>query len=107
MDRFHISSPYGEDEEGEENIINDQELRIHDKSHFPSLPPSIPKFIFKASATPKSHDIGDNFDNSEPTLERIAQWIKDGRFKRIVVLSGAGVSCSAGIPDFRTPGTGL
>jgi len=42
-----------------------------------------------------------------PTLETVAKWIKEGLCRNIVVLSGAGVSCSAGIPDFRTPGTGL
>jgi len=40
-------------------------------------------------------------------LRRVAQWIAQGTVKRILVLSGAGVSVAAGIPDFRTPGTGL
>ena len=40
-------------------------------------------------------------------LRQVARWIKDGHAKNIVVLTGAGVSVAAGIPDFRTPGTGL
>lgn len=40
-------------------------------------------------------------------LEGIAQYIAEKRCTRVVVMCGAGISTSAGIPDFRTPGTGL
>ncbi|KAJ5040363.1 uncharacterized protein L3040_006019 [Drepanopeziza brunnea f. sp. 'multigermtubi'] len=41
------------------------------------------------------------------TLPAVAQYIKSGRPKRIVVMTGAGISTSAGIPDFRSEKTGL
>ncbi|CAM6092809.1 unnamed protein product [Calypogeia fissa] len=41
------------------------------------------------------------------TVEAVVELIKDGKAPRIVVLTGAGVSTSAGIPDFRSPKTGL
>ena len=40
-------------------------------------------------------------------IEAVAELVRSGQCRRIVVLTGAGVSVSAGIPDFRTPGTGL
>jgi NAD-dependent SIR2 family protein deacetylase len=40
-------------------------------------------------------------------LAGIAQYIASGRARNIVVMAGAGISVAAGIPDFRTPGTGL
>lgn len=59
-------------------------------------------------ASHEKHDDGSELKiEEEPTLESLADLIKAGKIQRILVLSGAGVSCSAGIPDFRTPGSGL
>mmetsp|Transcript_17448 Transcript_17448/g.29479 ORF Transcript_17448/g.29479 Transcript_17448/m.29479 type:complete len:340 (-) Transcript_17448:4270-5289(-) len=41
------------------------------------------------------------------TIETIAESLRSNAFKKVLVVSGAGVSVSAGIPDFRSPGSGL
>ncbi|KLT44680.1 NAD-dependent deacetylase sirtuin-2 [Cutaneotrichosporon oleaginosum] len=41
------------------------------------------------------------------SIEHAATLIREGKARKIAVLTGAGISTSAGIPDFRSPGTGL
>eukprot|EP01133_Synstelium_polycarpum_P012784 gene12784-15000_t len=41
------------------------------------------------------------------SLQSVADHIKSGKCKNIIVLTGAGISVAAGIPDFRSPKTGL
>ncbi|KAM0721043.1 hypothetical protein Q7P37_003328 [Cladosporium fusiforme] len=40
-------------------------------------------------------------------LDGIAEYIRAGKARTITVMVGAGISTSAGIPDFRSPDTGL
>ncbi|KAI8900783.1 hypothetical protein BC833DRAFT_580511 [Globomyces pollinis-pini] len=44
---------------------------------------------------------------ADNTMASFVKYLKENNCKNIIVMTGAGISTSAGIPDFRTPGTGL
>jgi hypothetical protein len=54
----------------------------------------------------KSEAAGDAPHNTF-TREQLVSGILGRKFKRVAFLTGAGISVAAGIPDFRTPKTGL
>uniref|UniRef100_A0A224Z502 NAD-dependent deacetylase sirtuin 2 n=1 Tax=Rhipicephalus zambeziensis TaxID=60191 RepID=A0A224Z502_9ACAR len=43
----------------------------------------------------------------EPTIDGIVRYIKSGKCKNIIAMIGAGISTAAGIPDFRSPNSGI
>jgi len=52
-------------------------------------------------------DNKNNNNNNMMSVELLADQLANSKYTKIIALVGAGVSCSAGIPDFRTPGSGL
>jgi NAD-dependent SIR2 family protein deacetylase len=63
-----------------------------DKIHLAEVQPHTSVVAYTASHVPEA-------------VRKAALWIQQS--KGILVLSGAGVSVAAGLPDFRSPGTGL
>uniref|UniRef100_A0A8C5DSV0 NAD-dependent protein deacetylase n=1 Tax=Gouania willdenowi TaxID=441366 RepID=A0A8C5DSV0_GOUWI len=55
-----------------------------------------------------SHGEGsDGSSNQQLTLSDIAKGLTERRYRKVVVMVGAGISTPSGIPDFRSPGSGL
>ncbi|EGF81724.1 hypothetical protein BATDEDRAFT_18937 [Batrachochytrium dendrobatidis JAM81] len=43
----------------------------------------------------------------DSSIESFVEYLKENECSKVIVMTGAGISTSAGIPDFRTPNTGL
>ena len=47
---------------------------------------------------------------SEPghfSYDMLVKGLKENKYRKVLIMTGAGISVSAGIPDFRSPDTGL
>ncbi|GAA5993750.1 hypothetical protein JCM5350_008221 [Sporobolomyces pararoseus] len=63
--------------------------------------------------TPRSFPLKSTTTTSSPpppklcSLSDVAKLLRDGSARNVIVMAGAGISTGAGIPDFRSPETGL
>ena len=101
----------------EKNSVQDSDEEVAPPS--PPSPPSLPEsesiqeYLARKFAGLKVGSRQSDDDQKLPSilssldLEGIVEYIKEGKAKKIICMAGAGISTAAGIPDFRTPGTGL
>eukprot|EP01104_Vermistella_antarctica_P016899 TRINITY_DN5867_c0_g1_i3.p1 TRINITY_DN5867_c0_g1~~TRINITY_DN5867_c0_g1_i3.p1 ORF type:complete len:455 (+),score=74.42 TRINITY_DN5867_c0_g1_i3:61-1425(+) len=95
----------GEEEDGDSSSSDDEFTPPE------GFPPELIALMEKASKygpqqqqhlAPKHAPVLSSFD-----MDGLVSFIQKRECRNIIVMSGAGISVAAGIPDFRSPGTGL
>ena len=90
-------SPSGEEGEGEDNELSreDQIAQLREMLIMRGYRPKL-----DADGAPRPPVLS-SFD-----IDGIAEYLQRNECRNVIVMAGAGISVSAGIPDFRSPGTG-
>uniref|UniRef100_A0A3Q0REA1 Si:dkey-103i16.6 n=1 Tax=Amphilophus citrinellus TaxID=61819 RepID=A0A3Q0REA1_AMPCI len=107
-------SPYGKQRRKQTLAQNLSQMSVSGQDALPTSKGKVPKASSDPVLVPQSSS-SDHAAPSMPTvksssqggLASVARLVKLGRCKNVVVVAGAGISTASGIPDFRTPGTGL
>ncbi|TIB97307.1 RNA-binding domain-containing protein [Wallemia mellicola] len=68
----------------------------------------IAQFLAQATGQPEVQKSVKEEPKAEKTpIKRLAEILTSNETKKVIIMAGAGVSTSAGLPDFRSPNTGL
>ncbi|XP_074490353.1 NAD-dependent protein deacetylase sirtuin-3 [Sebastes fasciatus] len=98
--------PYGKQRRKQTDSALARDLSQMSVSGQDGLPTSKEK-MSKGSSDPAQTGQSSGSRYGRGGLASVARLMKLGRCKNVVVVAGAGISTASGIPDFRTPGTGL
>jgi len=101
-DETRESKDAGSGEEAERSSERETEQKGSDASVEDDISRMAQAFGKKLSLGAGTSILGDDL-----SIESVARAIRSGKVNKVVVLSGAGISVAAGIPDFRSKGTGL
>ncbi|XP_042224945.1 NAD-dependent protein deacetylase sirtuin-2-like isoform X1 [Homarus americanus] len=94
-----------DEEDSDEEDYDDEDYDESDGEDREGFMTMLQSFLMSKLDLSKDADIPKVLD--EVTVEAVVKYIKSGECKSIITMAGAGISTSAGIPDFRTPGSGL